>query len=108
MTRLITDHVFRLYAAGAYTANAQGVQPGMCGWLGTCNRPESDHAAARSYQQHRPRLLDDATAHAIAQAYDDGASVADLAAAHSISLRTVYNTIRRAGGTIRQRPGVRP
>lgn len=43
---LITDHTFRTTGAqcNSNTGRQGGLVPGMCAWLGTCNKPESAHA----------------------------------------------------------------
>jgi hypothetical protein len=93
---VITDHIFRPYN---YTGTGEGggIGKGMCGWLGTCNRPAGDHRAARN-----PRsLLDDDTRKRIAQEYADGESPRVLAAKYPISRTGVRYVVIREGGTMR-------
>ncbi len=48
MTAPITSHVFRPITLGAnVTGERGGIRPGMCAYLGTCNRPKADHARTR-------------------------------------------------------------
>ena len=48
MTAPITDHVFRTHSNGTTTGERSGIRPGMCSYLGRCDRPKGDHRHVRS------------------------------------------------------------
>jgi len=50
----ITDHTFRASTVGdARTRRSKRVRLGYCVWLGTCDRPETDHLTTAEYRQRR-------------------------------------------------------
>lgn len=55
----ITSHVFRLdYGIASYrrrdgSAAGPAVDPGMCWYMTSCNRPASEHVSAEEYRKRR-------------------------------------------------------
>lgn len=83
---VITDHVFRVYSTGS----GGSITRGMCGWLGTCNKPKSEHATATRGTPGNFHT-DTSDRAAILTAWDAGEPVTDIAARH----HTTPGTIRR-------------
>lgn len=53
---MITDHVFRALVNGSSRATShpvRRVRPGMCFYLGRCDRPRSEHITAAEYRARR-------------------------------------------------------
>lgn len=97
---MIDDHVFRIaHVGGSATGGQGGIAAGMCGWLGTCNRPAEEHAARRTF---RPKVDAD-TRSRIAADYAAGARTAELCARYHVSTGAVSYFVREAGGTMRPR-----
>lgn len=99
---MITDHVFRKAACGSgHTGEGnnrgQAVIPGMCAWLGTCNRPAGDHVAVASRRipdQVRDRIFAD---------YMSDMAASHVAARHGVSSHAVMVIVEERGGVVRRR-----
>lgn len=98
---MITGHKFRLYGSAAGHEGA-GIDPGMCGWLGTCNRPPHEHATTRAHRGIPPEIRQKAAAD-----YAAGASAQQVARRLGISPGGVRYSVVGSGGTMRPRSETR-